>query len=266
MGCRSAGRLRAPPAGGAPSRGVVLRALAAIAGSLALAGAIAIEPRVIAPFSGAEPGADLPAGWQLLTVARRKLPEFRLVRDAGQTVLRVHSEAAVGSLGHTLSVDPGKTAELSWRWKVDHVLEKAKLGTKEGDDFAARVYVSFDVPLETLSFTARAKIKLAQIVYGAHLPTAAICYVWDNRSPVGTSMWNPYTDRLRMVVLESGNARAGQWVAESRNLDADFQAAFGAQWNKPTPRITGVAVAADTDQTLESVTAWFGDLRIEARR
>ncbi len=246
-----------------------MRAPLTIAASLvfafAFAGAIALEPRFIAPFSAAEPGAELPRGWEVLSVAHRKLPEFRLVRDAGETVLRVHAEAAVGSLGHSLSVEPG-TAALSWRWKVDHVLDKARLGTREGDDFAARVYVSFDVPLETLSFTARAKIKLAQIIYGAHLPTAAICYVWDNRSPVGTSMWNPYTDRLRMVVLESGNARAGQWVVETRNLDADFQAAFGAQWGKPTPRITGVAVAADTDQTLETVTAWFGDLRIEARR
>jgi hypothetical protein len=243
-----------------------LRALVLAAGCLGLASAIALEPHVIPPFSAAEPGADLPPGWQLLTIARKKPPEFRLVRDAGQTVLRVHAEAAVGSLAHALAVEPREAATLSWRWRVERALEKARLGTKEGDDFAARVYVSFDVPMDTLPFTARAKIKLAQLIYGAHLPTAAICYVWDNRSPVGTNLWNPYTDRLRMVVLESGNARAGEWVLEKRDVDADFQAAFGAQWGKPTPRISGVAVAADTDQTGETATAWFGDLRLEARR
>jgi DUF3047 family protein len=242
-----------------------LRALALIAASLGLASAIALEPYVIPPFSAAQPGADLPPGWQLLTVAHRKPPEFRLVRDAGQIVLRVYADAAVGSLAHSFSAPPGEAAMLSWRWKVERVLEKARLGTREGDDFAARVYVSFDVPMESLTFTARAKIKLAQIIYGAHVPAAAICYVWDNRSPVGTSIWNPYTDRLRMVVLESGNTRAGEWVLEKRDVDADFQAAFGAQWGKPTPRITGVAVAADTDQTGETATAWFGDLRLEAR-
>ena len=234
--------------------------------SFGLASAIALEPQVIPPFSAAAPGADLPPGWELLTVASRKPPEFRLVRDAGQTVLRVHAQAAVGSLAHSFAMAPVEAATLSWRWKVERVIEQARLGTKEGDDFAARVYVSFDVPLEALTFTARAKIKLAQIIYGAHLPAAAICYVWDNRSPVGTSMWNPYSDRLRMVVLESGNARAGEWVLEKRDVDADFQAAFGAQWGKPTPRISGVAVAVDTDQTGETATAWFGDLRLEARR
>ena len=32
------------------------------------------------------------------------------------------------------------------------------------------------------------------------------------------------------------------------------------------PAINGVAVSSDTDQTLETVNAWFGDLRLEARR
>ena len=93
-----------------------------------------------------------------------------------------------------------------------------------------------------------------------------VAFFVDNHQPVGTSAWNPYTDRLRMVVLESGNSRAGGWVAESRDVDADFREAFGASWQGPTPAILGVAVSSDTDQTLESVNAWFGDLRLEDRR
>ena len=93
-------------------------------------------------------------------------------------------------------------------------------------------------------------MKLAQLLYGADLPAAAICYVWDNRHAAGH-------ERLESVLAiacawwccESGAARAGQWVEESRDVDADFRAAFGATWNGPTPRITGVAIAADTDQT-----------------
>jgi hypothetical protein len=32
------------------------------------------------------------------------------------------------------------------------------------------------------------------------------------------------------------------------------------------PRVTGIAIGNDTDQTGESATAWFGDFRLEARR
>ncbi|HEX7605197.1 MAG TPA: DUF3047 domain-containing protein, partial [Usitatibacter sp.] len=178
--------------------------------------AFAIEPAAITPFSSAAPGATLPPGWSLLTLPRKKAPDFTLVREDGVTVLHVHSQAAVGSAAIRLEADPRAQGRLTWRWKIDHPLAAAHFGTKQGDDFAARVYVSFDVPAETLSFTDRAKMKIAKLVYGADLPAAAICYVWDNHQPVGTSAWNPYTDRLRMVVLESGNARAGEWVTESR--------------------------------------------------
>jgi Protein of unknown function (DUF3047) len=54
----------------------------------------------------------------------------------------------------------------------------------------------------------------------------------------------------------------GRWASESRDLDADFRAAFGAQWRKPTPRVTGIAIGNDTDQTGETVTAWFGDFTL----
>jgi len=211
------------------------------------------------PFSGAPPGAVLPAGWRVLVLPRQKGPEFSIVRDEGQSVLRVFSAAAVGSVAVDLLAQTATAPILTWRWKIDHVIGKARLGTKEGDDFAARVYVSFDVPLDQLSFGERTKLRIARLVFGPDLPTAAICYVWDNTHAIGTSVWNPYSDRLRMVVLQSGGARAGQWVTEARDVEADFRAAFGSRHPGPVPRITGIAAAADTDQTLETVTAWFGD-------
>ncbi len=242
------------------------RGIAVLACAVCTLGAAAVTLESIAPFSAAQPGPNLPAGWTLLTLPRQKAPDFNLVRDAGITVLHVQSESAVGSAAFRLRVDPSAVSRLSWRWKVDRTLAKARFGSKEGDDFAARVYVSFDVPVESLSLAQRAKMKLAKLVFGADLPTAAICYVWDNHAPIGTNGWNPYSDRVRMVVLQSGDGRAGEWVAESRDVEADFRTAFGESWKGATPAVSGVAVSADTDQTLEKVNAWFGDLRLEERK
>ena len=219
-------------------------------------------PDAIAPFSASPSGAELPAGWLLLSVPGVRPPEVALVHDGAATVLRLRAEQAAGSVAHRLAADPSRTPVLSWRWKVDRVIEKADLARKDGDDYAARVYVSFDFPEERLAFTERARMKIAKLMYGTELPTAALCYVWDNRHPVGASAWNAYTSRVRMIVLSSGAHGAGSWVTQSRDVAADYVAAFGAG---PVPAITGVAVAADTDQTRETVTAWFGDLRLEAR-
>lgn len=239
--------------------------MAALAMSVAT-GLVFAEPAPIAAFSGASPGAELPAPWIRVTLPRAKPAAIALVDDGGRTVLEVRAEAATGSVAHRLAVDSAAPTRLAWRWKVDRVVESADLARRSGDDFAARVYVTFDVPAASLTFAERARIRIARLLYGVELPAAALCYVWDNRHPPGTARWNAYSSQVRMVVLESGAARAGSWVEESRDVAADYRAAFGERYPGPVPRLTGVAVSADTDQTGESVTAWFGDVRLEVKR
>lgn len=244
---------------------VALAVIAAASASAARASDVRATPPTdaITRFSTLEPGAGLPPLWRPLLLPKVPAPSFTLVKEADSTVLRIRAAAAAGSVAHALDQSPADRPMLAWRWKVDRVVAKANLAEKSGDDFAARVYVFFDVPVSALPIAARMKVMLGRAIWGDHLPTAALCYVWDNRHPIGTSVWNPYTDRVRTIVLRS--ASPGEWQLERRDLDADFRAAFGSQWSGPTPKITGVALGADTDQTGESVTAWFGDVTLLAR-
>jgi hypothetical protein len=141
------------------------------------------------------------------------------------------------------------------------VVENADLAQRRGDDFAARVYVFFDVPVSELSIGERWKLRIARLIHGNDVPAAGICYVWDNRHAPGTIAPNPYAPRIRTFVLQSGAAHAGRWIAERRDLDADFRAAFGPR-RDAVPRVTGIAAGNDTDQTGERVTAWFGDFTL----
>ncbi len=215
-------------------------------------------PQEVTPFSASTPGTAFPAPWRhqpLPKVDREN--RFDLVDDAGRTVLRVRSEAAASTFAHPLAIDPARTPRLSWRWKVSGPVQASDFTRKGGDDYAGRVYVLFDYPLERLGLGDRIKLSLGRSLFGAELPTAAIAYVWGTAQPVEASGPNPYTDRVRMIVVESGAARAGQWVTIQRDIAADFRAAFG----EAAPPITGIAISADTDNTGESVTAWFGDLQ-----
>ncbi|HXF77977.1 MAG TPA: DUF3047 domain-containing protein [Usitatibacter sp.] len=225
--------------------------------------ALAAGDASIPPFSTAEPGAALPAGWFPIALPYGKHSEIGVVREEGGNALRVRSIHAFGSVAHRMSVDPAAVPRLSWRWKVDRVVEGARLERKGKEDFAARVYVSFEYPEEMLSFGTRAKLAIARTFFD-FVPSAALCYVWDNRHAIGTGAWSPHFDHVRVVVLESGNAKAGQWIGEARDIEADFRAAFPA-WKGPLPRVNGLIVGNDTDQTAEEATAWFGDLRLAAR-
>lgn len=219
-------------------------------------------PTQITPFSTATVGTALPGAW-----IHRRLPQveranhFELMALDGTVVLGVESEAAASTLVHPLDADPAHTPILAWRWMISNPVRRSDFTRKEGDDYAARVYVLFDYPVERLGLGERVRMSLARTLHGAELPTAAIAYVWGTAQAEGVSGPNPYTDRVQMIVVASGDAGVGEWHEVRRDVAADFMRVFG----EPAPRINGIAVGADTDNTGERVSTRFGDLRLEVR-
>lgn len=205
---------------------------------------------------------ELPPGWRLERPNPDAPPTRYRVREwDGVAAIEARAEASMALLARSLTIDLAATPVLCWRWRIDAPLKAADMRTRAGDDFAARVYLSFRVPPDSLGMGERLALAAGRLLHGESLPDAALNYVWDNRHPVGTWQANAYTDRARMLVLRSGTADAGRWVAERRNLGADFQAAFG---HAPLT-LTGLAVASDTDNTGEAAHAGFADFRFVAR-
>lgn len=223
------------------------------------------------PLSAAELSTDAgdfnalaqlpPAAWQLVRFDD-KIPatEYRLREHQGVTAVEARADASMALLARPLAADLEQTPVLCWRWWVDQPVAEADLNTKAGDDYAARIYVTFDLPDSALSLGTRLKLKLARSVHGGELPDAAINYVWDNRHPVGTAQANAYTDRAQMLVLRSGQADSGHWVEERRNLLDDLQQLFGADAAQPLQ----LAIASDGDNTGAQTGAYFADLQLVA--
>ncbi|MEJ7137126.1 DUF3047 domain-containing protein [Amphibiibacter pelophylacis] len=203
-----------------------------------------------------------PAPWRLQTLNDKLAPTHYALRDwDGVNAIEAKAKASMALMARPLSVDLAKTPVLCWRWRVDAPLKNADLRTKEGDDYAARVYITFKIKPEALDFATRAKLRIGRAIFGDQLPDAAINYVWDNRYPVGTREPSAYTDRVRLIVARSGAADAGHWVDERHDVLADATQAFG-------PDIAAarqLAVASDTDNTGEEAHAGFADLHFVAR-
>ena len=210
-------------------------------------------------FSSLAPGAPV-AGWRTIAPAPgAAATRYALVEDGGRVVVQADAEASMSGLLFDFGGVPVRPGILRWRWKVAAPLRGADLTTRAGDDYAARVYVLFDYPRARLPMMTRARLRLLELLHGPRLPTAALNYVWDNRQPVGTRLPNAYTDRVQMVVVESGAVHAGRWVEEERDLRADFRLAFGEE----APAVIGIAIATDTDNTGEAARAWYGDIRLD---
>jgi hypothetical protein len=231
-----------------------LVALLLAMGAAAVGDAHAAEPLVLGGFTPPATAGDPPPGWEALTFPRvPRHTRYTVVRDRDAWVLRAESAGAASGLYRPLDVDPRVYRTLSWRWKVEDVLTGSDPRRKGGDDFAARVYVAFRYDPGTATAWQRARYGAYRLVYGRYPPGLALVYVWESRLPVGTVLDSAYTDRARIVVARSGGAEAGRWVTESHDVYADFRRIVGAE----PPRIEGIALMTDTDDTGARAVAYY---------
>jgi hypothetical protein len=162
---------------------------------------------------------------------------------------------------HTLPA--GSPAQrLAWRWRVEQPNLQADLRTKAGDDNAVKLCLLFDLPLDAVPFVERQLLRLARSRSDDVLPAATLCYTWDARLPAGTLLDNPYSRRVRSIVLRGAETAPGRWQAEARDVAADFLRAFGDE-ARTLPPLLAVAVAGDADNTGAGSLAFVADLALE---
>ncbi|MDF3193161.1 DUF3047 domain-containing protein [Pseudomonas sp. 1928-m] len=207
----------------------------------------------LTPWTAGPPNGEWSVPWRLADIPKLKPSARTLVEQDGKQVLRIKASAAAGGLLHPLDLPGDQPWQLSWQWRSEQRLDKARFATREGDDYAARVYVLLDYPLDSLSFVTRQKLRLARTFFDPDLPAATLSYVWDNRKPPGSHARSAYTETVEMHVLRGPEAPLGQWLSENRDLHADAIAAFGSAPHK----ILGVVFAADSDNTGESAESYF---------
>jgi hypothetical protein len=177
------------------------------------------------------------------------------VNDEGIVVVKAKSEASGSGLTKEIRIDPKQYPIVRWRWKVENLLQKSDVRRKEGDDYPARLYVTFEYDPDKVRFTKKLKYKAGQAIFGA-IPIGALNYIWDGKTPAGTIVDNAFTDFAKMIVVQSGSGHLGRWVEEERNVSDDYKEAFG----EDPPMINGVAIMTDTDNTKETATAYYGDI------
>jgi hypothetical protein len=69
-----------------------------------------------------------------------------------------------------VTLDPQPWPILQWRWKADRLVAKADPARREGDDYPARIYVSFAYDPQRVSWLERAWYAAAKLFYGEYPP------------------------------------------------------------------------------------------------
>lgn len=204
----------------------------------------------------------LPKEWEPMIIHRgKKRTEYRLVSDQGRKVLHARADSAASGLMQKVNIDPLQQRELSWRWRIGSLVESANNRDRALEDAPARIVLGFDGDKDALPFVDQMLFETARLMTGQDFPYATLMYIRSRKAPIDTIIPSAHSNQIKMIVVASGSDGIGEWHHFSRDIAADYERAFGG---KPG-RLIGIGVLTDTDNTGETVEAWYGDIRLQRR-
>jgi hypothetical protein len=182
----------------------------------------------VARFSRSPPGA-VGKPWEPYFVLRGNVPTmYRVVQLEETTALEADAGEGGSGVYRKIRIDLERHPVLEWRWRVPADPE-IKLEVSSRASPLVRLSLAFHGDPAKLDSEDRTKLRLAKLLTVNGLPYASLLYVWMYNVPVGTVLHSPHTDRVRMIVVESGAQRIGEWVSIRRNVLEDYRRAFGEE-------------------------------------
>ena len=130
--------------------------------------------------------------------------EYSIQNANGKYYLQASSNKTASALYKRVKVDLTKTPFLNWSWSVSNPLPRLQEQSKQGDDYAARIYV---------------------VVKRGVMPwqTYALNYVWSSNASTSNAWPNAHVANAVMIPVRFSSDSTGQWITEKFNVRADLK-------------------------------------------
>ena len=188
---------------------------------------------IIESFSRGVDEKGVPLGWELKE--KEGSPIIKLEKEDAIYVLHFISEQSSFGLTKKIDIDIKEYPYINFRWKVIELPENGDFRKKETDDQAAQIYIAFG------TFRLTAKI---------------VGYLWDNKAPKLTTGVSPAWSRTRLIVLESGPEKIGEWGCERRNIYDDYKELF----KKEPSGAKLISLYINSQHTKSRAESYFGEI------
>jgi hypothetical protein len=183
---------------------------------------------------------------------------YKASKEDGLTALKAESSDSASALIYEKTYNVYDFPRVRWRWKVSNVYQRGDAEKKEGDDYPLRIYVMFKFDPQKAGFWEKIKYESIKLLYGEYPPYSTLNYIWANRPHNREVLTNTYTDRAKMIPLQTGSHRVGGWLTEEVDILSDYEKAFG---EKP-PKIATLAIMNDSDNTGESSVSFLDFIEV----
>jgi len=206
---------------------------------LLMTGEAGAQDRISFHFDGKNLTDGVPAPWRFnkwapLVGLGGYEATARVEDQDGQKVLYVKCVEAGFLVGAKRRVDPAQHPWASWRWKAQTLPTGGSFKQRSTNDQALQVLFGFE---------------------GGKV----LGYIWDSTGTPGASGSGlAFREDVRVIVLQAGTAKLGQWVDERRNLVEDYRRLF-----KEAPAsLEGVAIQSNSQHTGSTGAGWVGPITL----
>lgn len=206
---------------------------------------------VLDDFSRDEVGS-MPSKWYVrdgnvrlndLAAEKKTRYRYRVVKEDGKKYIRYSGMDAMHialPIHETSEIDLSTHPILSWEWRVHAVPTGGNEDVEKLNDTAASIYVVFELA-------------------GIFRIPKVIRYTWSSTLPRDTYLSK---GKQKILVMESGMSRKGEWVRFERNVVEDYRKFFGEE---PTNRPLAILILSDANNTGTFAFADYGPLFLKRK-
>lgn len=165
------------------------------------------------------------------------------LRFEGKEAKHINLPLINGDQDNIYGINIYKTPILSWRVRAHRLPENANEDNDDYNDSVASIYVAFD---------------MGRVALFKRVPKT-IRYTWSSTLEEGTEL-SKFFGNQKIVVVESGPKRTGDWITFKRNIVEDYKRLFG---DNPPKTPMAILILSDGDSTGSWVMADYDDIMLE---
>jgi hypothetical protein len=214
-----------------------------------------------AELSGLTPTGGFKADdlvWEIFRVPGKQPTQYSYVRHEGRDAVRAQADATGSILRHRHRIEPADLGRISFSWNVPPPGADANTSLPELDDVPVRVVLAFEGDRSRFSFKNSMLSELSLLLTGEEMPFATLIYAWSRVNKPGEVLTHERTDRIRKLVVNSGDQGYNQWLSYERDIRADYRQAFGEE----PGALLSFAVFTEGERNEGRLQAFYGPLKL----
>lgn len=196
--------------------------------------------------------------WEIFRVPGKQPTSYSYVQHEGRDAVLATADASGSILRHRHRIEPAELGRVHFSWNVPQPGSGANLTLPQLEDVPVRVVLAFEGDRSRLSMKNAMLSELSLLLTGEEMPFATLVYAWSRVNKPGEVIVNERTDRIRKLVIDSGDHGYNQWQSYERDIRADYRKAFG----EDPGALLSFAVFTEGEKNEGQLQAFYGPLKL----